>query len=470
MKLFVRMTFYLSLLFFLVVCQLLGASDKEKQNSDDAKMVDAIFDNVLTRGDTYKLLDNLCNQIGTRLSGSAGAAKAVAWSKQVMEGYDFDRVFLQDVMVPHWVRGSEAVAVAKNVPGSENVNLSVIAIGGSVATPANGLTAEVIEVQSLDDVARLGENKVKGRIVFYNRPFEQRNIRTFESYSGAVDQRVRGASQAAKFGAVAIVIRSVTSAFDDVPHTGTLVYADSIARIPAAALGVQSADKLTRILHHQGKVDLFLKMDCKWLPDAPSYNVVGELRGNEFPDEIIVVGGHLDSWDVGQGAHDDGAGSMQSISALRTLQNLGYHPKHTIRAVLFMNEENGLRGGKKYAELAVKNDEKYIAAMESDAGGFTPRGFGVTAPDSIVAKIQSWQPYFDKNIISYIKQGGGGADVGPLHRAFGTPVIGFIPDSQRYFDVHHSENDRFSAVNRRELELGTGAIAALIYFIDKYGL
>lgn len=448
---------------------LLLARDKSDLNSRDAEMVKAIFDEVLVSGETYHLLDHLCNRIGTRLSGSEGAAKAVQWSKGVMEDFGFDRVFLQEVMVPHWKRGDVAVATV-NVPEPDApAQLSVIAIGGSVATPPEGLSAPVVEVQSLDEVAELGEERIRGKIVFYNRAFEQRNIATFASYGGAVEQRVRGASQAAKYGAVAVVIRSVTSAFDDVPHTGTLVYADDTPRIPAAALGYQSADRLTAVLHQNPDARLFLHLNCKWLPEVKSYNVVGEITGAEHPEQIILVGGHLDSWDVGQGAHDDGAGSMHAVTAVRTLQKVGYRPRHTLRVVLFMNEENGLRGGRMYAQLAVKNEEHHLVAIESDAGGFTPRGFRVSAPDSVIEKMRSYLPYFDINTITYVQKGGSGADIGPLHKVLGTPAVGFVPDSQRYFDVHHSSHDTFSAVNRRELELGTGCIATLVYFIDKYG-
>ncbi|MCB0285342.1 MAG: M20/M25/M40 family metallo-hydrolase [Calditrichaeota bacterium] len=446
-----------------------GFAQMETEENKDEKMVKAIFDEALQSGETYQLLDYLCNTIGPRLSGSENAAKAVQWTRQVMESFPFDNVFLQSVMVPHWERGAKEIA--QIVPKSGNrVDLNVLAIGGSVPTADDGILAEVVEVQSLDEVAELGREKIAGKIVFYNRAFDQRVIRTGAGYGGAVDQRARGASRAAEFGALGIVIRSVTSSFDDQPHTGTLIYADSLPKIPAAALGFQSADKLTDALKNNPALKLFLKINSKWFEDAPSHNVIGELKGSENPDEIILVGGHLDSWDVGHGAHDDGAGCMHSIIALRTLQKIGYKPRHTLRAVMFMNEENGTRGGKKYAELAVQNGENHLVLIESDAGGFSPRGFGVTAEDSSLEKMRNWLPLFPRETISFFNKGGGGVDIGPLHKADGSPMIGFMPDSQRMFDVHHSANDTFDSVNRRELELGTASIAALIYLIDQYGM
>lgn len=433
---------------------------------EDTKIVKQLFDEALTSRETYQLLDHLCNNIGTRLSGSEGAAKAVDWTEQVMTDYGFDKVYKQDLFVPNWKRGDKEVA---KIVGSDEV-LTVLALGMSVATPEGGLTAQVVEVQGLEEVEELGREAIEGKIVFYNRPTDQRLIRTGAAYGGAVDQRGSGPAMAAKYGAVGVVIRSVGTAYDDVPHTGTTVYQDSISKIPAAALGFQSADRLTAALKENPNIELYLKMTCQTLEDAPSHNVIGELTGSEYPDQIITIGGHLDSWDVGQGAHDDGAGCMQSIQVLRLFQKLGIKPKHTIRAVMFMNEENGTRGGKKYAELAEKNGERHLIALESDAGAFTPRGFGVTAEDSTIAKFQSWLPYFDQNTIGYIKKGGGGVDIGPLHQTLGTPTIGFMPDSQRMFDVHHSANDLFSSVHPRELELGTASMAGFIYLIDKYGL
>ncbi|MCV9387046.1 M20/M25/M40 family metallo-hydrolase [Reichenbachiella ulvae] len=433
---------------------------------EDTKVIKQLFDEALTTRETYQLLDHLCNQIGTRLSGSEGAAQAVDWTEKVMSDYGFDKVYKQDLFVPNWKRGDKEVA---KILGSQD-ELTVLALGMSVATPEEGLTAPVVQVQGLEDVKEMGREAIEGKIVFYNRPTDQRLIRTGAAYGGAVDQRVTGPAVAAQYGAVAVVIRSVGTAYDDVPHTGTTLYMDSIPKIPAAALGFQSADRLAKALEQNPDTQLFLKMNCQTLEDAPSHNVIGELTGTEFPDQIITIGGHLDSWDVGQGAHDDGAGCMQSIQVLRLFQKLGIQPKHTIRAVMFMNEENGTRGGKKYAELAEKNNEQHLIALESDAGAFTPRGFGVTAEDSTLTKFQSWLPHFDQNTIGYIKKGGGGVDIGPLHQTLGTPTIGFMPDSQRMFDVHHSANDVFSSVHPRELELGTASMAGFIYLIDKYGL
>ena len=436
-------------------------------NKEDVKVIKGIYDESLTSRDTYKLLDHLCNKIGHRLSGSIGASKAVEWTEMIMNSYSFDKIYKQDLFVPNWKRGDKEEV---RIIGHKDEKLNVLALGMSVSTPKRGISAKVVEVQGIEDIEVLGRDKIKGKIVFFNRPTDQRLISTGSAYGGAVDQRTAGPAEAAKYGAVAVVIRSIGTAFDDVPHTGVTRYVEGIKKIPAAALGVKSADKLTLALKNNPNVKLFIKMNCETLEDAPSHNVVGELIGNEFPNEIITIGGHLDSWDVGQGAHDDGAGCMQSIQVLRLFQKLGIKPKRTIRAVMFMNEENGTRGGLKYAELAKKNNENHLIALESDAGAFTPRGFGVTAEASTIKKFRSWLPYFDRNTISYFKKGGGGVDINPLNRLLGTPTIGFIPDSQRMFDIHHSDNDSFDSVHPRELELGTASIASLIYLIDKYGL
>ena len=447
--------------FFSIKAQTSGL-DKE-----DVKVIKGIYDESLTSRDTYKLLDHLCNKIGHRLSGSIGASKAVEWTEMIMNSYSFDKIYKQDLFVPNWKRGDKEEV---KIIGQKDEELNVLALGMSVSTPKKGISAKVVEVQGIEDIEVLGRDKIKGKIVFFNRPTDQRLISTGSAYGGAVDQRTAGPAEAAKYGAVAVVIRSIGTAFDDVPHTGVTRYVEGIKKIPAVALGVKSADKLTLALKNNPNVKLFIKMNCETLEDAPSHNVVGELIGNEFPDEIITIGGHLDSWDVGQGAHDDGAGCMQSIQVLRLFQKLGIKPKRTIRAVMFMNEENGTRGGLKYAELAKKNNENHLIALESDAGAFTPRGFGVTAEASTIKKFRSWLPYFDRNTISYFKKGGGGVDINPLNRLLGTPTIGFIPDSQRMFDIHHSDNDSFDSVHPRELELGTASIASLIYLIDKYGL
>ena len=436
-------------------------------DKEDVKVIKEIYDESLTSRDTYKLLDHLCNKIGHRLSGSIGASKAVEWTEMIMNSYSFDKIYKQDLFVPNWKRGDKEEV---RILGHKDEELNVLALGMSVSTPKRGISAKVVEVQGIEDIEVLGRDKIKGKIVFFNRPTDQRLISTGSAYGGAVDQRTAGPAEAAKYGAVAVVIRSIGTAFDDVPHTGVTRYVEGIKKIPAAALGVKSADKLTLALKNNPNVKLFIKMNCETLEDAPSHNVVGELIGNEFPNEIITIGGHLDSWDVGQGAHDDGAGCMQSIQVLRLFQKLGIKPKRTIRAVMFMNEENGTRGGLKYAELAKKNNENHLIALESDAGAFTPRGFGVTAEASTIKKFRSWLPYFDRNTISYFKKGGGGVDINPLNRLLGTPTIGFIPDSQRMFDIHHSDNDSFDSVHPRELELGTASIASLIYLIDKYGL
>ncbi len=437
--------------------------------TDDEQTVKAIFDERLTSGEMYYLLEDLCKNIGPRLSGSEGAERAVTWAKEVMEGYGFDRVYLQEVMVPHWERGNPEQVRIVDVEGGM-IALNALAIGGSVPTAPAGITAPVVVVHSIEEVEELGREAVEGKIVFYNRAFDQTVIGTGAGYGGAVTQRFAGPSQAAKFGAVGVVIRSVASNFDDAPHTGGLSYLEDVERIPAAALGFQSADRLVEVLEVQPDARLYMHLSSKWHPDALSHNVIGEIRGSERPDEIILVGGHLDSWDVAEGAHDDGAGTVHSIGVLRTFQKLGIRPRHTIRAVLFMNEENGLRGGLKYAEAAKESGEKHLIALESDAGGFSPRGFGASVDDDVLERFRSWLPLFPQNTISYVNKGGGGADIGPLRRETGTPTIGYIPDSQRAFDYHHAPTDVFETVNRRELELGGASIATLIYLIDKYGL
>ena len=436
----------------------------------DEKVISDIYSNSLTDGQSYNWLDHLSNNIGSRLSGSLGAEKAVIWTKEELETLGLDKVWLQPVMVPKWVRGIPEFAYIETSPGN-TIKVNICALGGSISTPSTGIKAKIIEVSGVEELAVLGKAKIQGKIVFFNRPMNSSLINTFESYGGCVDQRYSGAMEASKYGALAVIVRSMNLRIDDLPHTGSMTYGDIIPedRIPSAAISTKHADLLSSMVKLDNEIQFFLKQNCKQLEDVLSYNVIGEITGSEFPNEYIVVGGHLDSWDLGDGAHDDGAGCVQSMEVLRLLKISGVKPKRSIRVVLFMNEENGLRGGNKYAEVASLKNENHIFALESDAGGFTPRGFYFDCDQSNFDQILSWKNLFKPYLIHFFELGGSGADIGPLKTT--TNVLsGLKPDSQRYFDYHHAANDTFDAVNKRELELGAATMASLVYLIDKYGI
>ncbi len=442
------------------------------QAQTDSVMMRKIFDEALVNGQCYENLRYLCKKIGPRLSGSTGAQKSVEWSKKLMESYGFDRVYLQEVMVPHWVRGEKEQGYI--VTGTKRTPIALAALGMSVATPKTGITAEVIELHSLKELETLGEAKIKGKIVFFNRPFDERFIEAGTAYGTAGDQRNAGPGAASKYGAVAVIVRSLTSALDNYPHTGGTSYGTN-KPIPAAAISTIAANQLSAILqqHQSGPVKFYLKTNCQSLPDVLSYNVIGEIKGSENNNKYITVGGHLDSWDLAEGAHDDGTGVMQSVEVLRIYKALGYKPKNNIRAVFFMNEENGHKGGLKYAEQALKDKEEHIAALETDEGGFTPRGFSFdhATPAFITGINRQWKKLFEPYEADRLVAGGSGTDIGPLRETHPKAMlIGFRPDSQRYFDVHHTPNDVFENVNKRELELGAASIASLIYLIDQHGL
>jgi hypothetical protein len=453
------------LVFFLFVLFSLQAQQKK-----DSLMLQSIYRSALLDGKAYEWLDHLTNQIGGRLSGSLNAERAVEWSKEELESLKLDKVWLQPVLVPKWVRGPKEFALIETEPGV-TFNVPITALGGSVATPSVGLKAEVIEVQNFTDLAALGREKIDGKIVFFNRPMQADLISTFSAYGGCVDQRYDGAREASRYGAIGVIVRSMSLRMDDYPHTGAMSYGDQPVsqRIPAAAISTNAAEKLSNLLNIAPKLKFLFRQQCKQYDDVLSYNVIGEITGSEYPDEIILVGGHLDSWDVGDGAHDDGAGCVQSMEVLRLFKQLNYQPKRTLRVVLFMNEENGLRGGRKYAEMAALKGETHIFALESDAGGFTPRGFNFDLPDYEFAQVRSWEPLFKPYLIHYFEKGGSGADIGPLKTKTNV-LAGLRPDSQRYFDHHHAATDTFEAVNKRELELGAATLTSLIYLYDTYGL
>nr|WP_242923814.1 M20/M25/M40 family metallo-hydrolase [Pontibacter liquoris] len=441
----------------------------QQKQPADSTVIRQFYDNALTSYDSYNNLRYLTKNIGGRLSGSPQAAAAVEWSRQVMDTMGLDRVYLQEVMVPHWVRGDKEVGqIFAKERGA--VDVPVCALGGSVGTGKQGLSAEVVEVHSFEELEKLGKKHVKGKIVFFNRPFDNRLVYTMQAYSGAVDQRGGGPVAAAKLGAVGVIVRSMANELQDVPHTGGTRYKDDVTKIPAAAISTNGAELLSSMLKNDPKLKFHLRMTCETLPDVKSYNVIGEIKGSEKPEEIIVVGGHLDSWDLAEGAHDDGTGIVQSMEVLRLIKKLGIKPKRTIRAVMFMNEENGLRGGTKYAEFAKQNKEKHVAAIESDAGGFTPRGFGVEGTPAQLAKVAVWKPLLAPYGLNDFEEGHGGSDIGPLKGQGDITLIGYLPDSQRYFDYHHTPIDTFENVNRREMQLGAAAMASLVYLILEHGL
>lgn len=424
---------------------------------------------ALARGQAHDQLRDLVARHPGRLAGSEALAGAVRWSESRLQALQLDRVRLQEVMVPHWERGNPE-SVHLLVPGAAPTRLTAAALGGSIATPATGLTAQVIEVSSLEDLTALGQERVAGRIVFFNRPMDPADPDPGRAYGKAVDQRSRGPRTAASLGAVAALVRSMTQAHDDVPHTGNTAYAADGRDIPAVALSAVAADRLSAALKDQPQLQVEIKVHARWHPEAVSHNVIGEIRGAEKPDEIIVVGAHLDSWDITPGAHDDGAGVVQAMEVLRIFRALGLQPRHTIRCVLFANEENGLRGGKAYAAEVGATGEKHVFAVESDGGGFAPRGFSLGQRDGPVhEQARRWLPLLEPLGVLTFTAGRGGADIGPL-LPLGVPLGNLLVDDQRYFDLHHTVADTIEQVHPRELHLGAAALASLVWLVDQEGL
>jgi carboxypeptidase Q len=439
----------------------------EAQNQDSVT-IRKIYTEALTGHAAYKNLDYLCRGIGGRICGTKKAEEAVQYIKKVLEGMGLDSVYLQPVMVMHWERGDkESARIVSAKKGKKD--LHVCSLGTSIGTGDAGIKSEVIEVKNFAELKTIGRKGIEGKIVFFNRAADESRINTFESYGGAVDQRSRGAMQAARYGALAVIVRSATTAHDYFPQTGVQHYADSVKAIPAMCVSTNDADLLSEWLREDPSLKLTMQMNCRDLPEVKSYNVIGEIRGTEHPREIIAFGGHLDSWDIGEGAHDDGAGVVQGIDVLRVYKALGMKPKHTIRAVAWMDEEIAQRGAAAYADSARNRGEKHIAAIEADRGGATPWGFSIDAPDPQTNKIKSWKSLFAPYYLWSFEKGGSGVDIRDL-KSQGTPLVGLVTDPQRYFDYHHSGNDTFDKVNVRELELGTAAMAGLVYLIDSYGL
>lgn len=497
-----------ALLFAFVLNFSINAQGNLSQNDQfkkDSIFFKNIYEEALLRGHSYARLGELCKGVGARLSGSNAAEKGVLWAIKMLNTYRFDSVYTQPVMVPRWERGDQEKvqfqsALISNAISKKQLNqlqqkianfsfsnspnalyecenlihikensqkwyaLSACALGGSIGSKVE---AKVICIQTKNQLDSLGKIGVlKNKIVLLNRPMDETLLNTFNAYGGCVNQRVNGAVWCAPYGAVAVLVRSVTNKCDNHPHTGVTHYEDSIKKIPIAAVSTADANLIQYLSVYDSTFKINIQLNCQIKEDRLSANVIAESKGTVFPNKIIAFGGHFDSWDQGEGAHDDGAGCMHAFEALRILKTLGYKPRHTIRTVFWMNEENGLKGGLAYAALTQTKGEVHVAALESDRGGFTPRGFGIDT--SILPKVKCYQKLLTDYGVGTLENGGGGADIGPLKKTNpNISLISFIPDSQRYFDVHHAETDVFESVNKRELELGAAAIAAMIYILDQ---
>ena len=435
---------------------------------DDAEVLRSIYGAALPSRSAFENLSELLAKYPGRLTGSKNLEGAVLWAEAALQRAGADRTELQPVMVPHWERGAPESVRLVNPDGLAGDALAAAALGGSVRTSAGGLTAPVVELSSLAD---LRETDVKGKIVFFNRAMNPAYVSAGGAYGEAGDARNRGANEASKWGAAGVLTRSLTHALDDVPHTGNTGYAAGVPRIPAAALSTMAADKLSALLKAGPGLQVTMTINSQWFPDAPSHNVIGEIRGSEFPEKVILVGGHLDSWDIGPGAHDNGTGVVQSIEVLRILKAIGYQPRHTIRTVLFTSEENSGNGGREYARVVGEKKELHVLSIESDGGGFQPTGFNFGNPardahTKAARWLELFAPYGIRNFIA----GQGGADVGHLLKTLDYSVAGLSSESQRYFDYHHTTKDTIDNVNPRELALGAAALASLVYLVDQHGL
>lgn len=443
----------------------------QAQSSEDAFKIKKIFDTALSESEAYDWLYHLSENIGGRLAGSPNSTLAEDYTKSVLEQLGVTSTFKQACNTTYWHRKTES-EVNIHLQPNVTIELTSTSLGNTIGTNNEKIRAEVIEVFGLDDLEELGEEKITGKIVFFNRPMDPTLVNSFAAYGGAVDQRVFGAARAAKYGAVAVLVRSMTNKIDDVPHTGTSIYEEGVEKIPSIAISTMASNLLSETLGENPNVQVSLSNDNEIIENQTNFNIVGEWKGSEFPDEIIVVGGHLDSWDLGGGAHDDGAGCVQSMAVVEILKKMNYTPKRTIRVVMFANEENGLAGGRAYARIAKEKGEKHIAGIESDSGGFTPRGFSADGLPSFFdekfRKVSDWFGLLEAYGVT-LSKGGSGADISPL-KDQGPLLFGLRPDTQRYFDFHHTAEDHIEAVNKRELNLGAAAMTSLIYLIDQYGI
>lgn len=434
-----------------------------------AEDYEAIAQKILIKGleenGAYKILETL-TKIGPRLTGSPQAESAVQKMKQSMEDMGLD-VRLEPVKVGRWVRGGkEEGRIISQFFGK--IPISICALGGSISTPEDGIISQVVEVSSFEELEKMS-GSVKGKIVFFNKKMNPAYLEPFRAYGESAGIRYRGAIEAGRFGAVAVIVRSLTLSFDDFPHTGIMAYSPDVPKIPAVAISTRGAELLSELLKKDPSLKVYLKTNCRELPPVISHNVIGEIKGKEKPEEIVLVGAHIDSWDLGEGAHDDGAGCAHVVEALRLLKELGLKPKRTVRGVLFMDEESGGTGGKAYAEFGEREKERHIIAIESDRGGFLPLYFGVKAEKSIVDRLKRWENILRIAGIIGIIEGGGGVDIGPLEKG-GTILSALIVNSQAYFDYHHCARDVLSAVHPRELELGAISLAIFSYILAEEGI
>lgn len=432
------------------------------QSKEDSVQFKKISTEILNNGKGYTELRELTKNIGHRLSGSEAYEKSVKWAEQKLRDAGADKVWLQEVMIPVWERGKESLNIKTS--NGKWKSLKMLSLGNSEGTGGKDVSGEIIMVKSMEEYDKLPAEKVKDKIVFFNYAFSQSFIETFKAYGDAAKYRTTAASLTAKKGGKFAIVRSLSSAFDDVPHTGAMRYEDKISKIPAVAIGSTTADELEALLKSQ-KVIAKLNSNCGMKGEKLSHSVIGEITGKK-DQSVIVVGGHLDSWDVGEGAHDDGAGIVQSIEVLRTFKKLGIPNNHTIRVVCFANEENGVKGGIQYGKTVKEKNEKHLFAIETDAGGFAPRGIALDMDDAKRNQIKSWSNLFLPYGVYNFEERFSGTDLYPLHD-MGIPAAELMPDSQRYFDIHHTEEDTFEKVNRRELLLGATALTQIIYMIDK---
>jgi len=408
---------------------------------------------ALTSDRAYSRLAHLTDHIGNRISGSSSLERAIEWAVAEMKRDGLDNVRAEKVMVPHWLRGEESLEMLTPV----SRKLQMLGLGNSVATPAEGVSAEAVVVRNFGELDRLGE-QLRGKIVVYNVPFTD--------YEETVRYRLQGASRAARYGAVAALVRSITPVSLQTPHTGAMQYDANQPKIPVAAITIEVAEFLQRMNDRGDRPTLRLRMEAKFLPDAESANVIAEVKGSEKPDEVVVIGGHFDSWDVGQGAHDDGGGCIVAWEAARLLKELGLRPRRTIRVVLYTNEENGLRGGNAYRDAHRAEIPKHVFAIESDSGVYRPEGFGLaaTAPLQVRSNLQEIARLLSGIGSDRIAADGGGADIGPITRE-GVVGASLDVEGSHYFDIHHTPADTLDKVNPRELALCVAAMAVMAYTV-----